>query len=256
MNSKGIKMKYVVLAFSVALLAILGFYGCGGNSTGPADNLGDLVVNLNNMSSNVGQKITIRLMSSDNVVQAEASLDVLEAANASIKIPDVLDDSNYHIDMYADVNDNGTYDPPPVDDAWRIDVPASGVVDFDYNENFQDIADPAFTYPGNSFTMNFFNFGPQGGKTIELRVIEVLENRTVGAYRLDKIPSSGAFTIYIPGIIVNGGGYAIAFYIDMNVNNEYDPPPEDEAWLINGGGTATGLTINFSHNTNWKDIDF
>ncbi len=256
MTRKEVKMKYFAPGLMIMLIAFLALYGCGDKSTGPSDNLRDLVLNLNNMDSNVGQKITVRVMSSDNVMESEAVIDVLESANGSIKVPNIIDDSTYHIDMYADANDNGSYDPPPVDDAWRVAVPASGVVNFTYNTDVTDIANPAFTTRGNSFIMNFFNFGPQAGKTVELRVLELPDNRTVGAYRLDEIPFSGVFTIYLPGIILNGSGYAIAFYIDMNVNDEYDPPPEDEAWLINGGGTSTGLEIDFTHNTNWKDIKF
>lgn len=255
MRIEGVKMKYIALAFAVMIVVVFGFYGCGGNSTGPSDNLKDLTLNLNNMTANVGQKITIQVLTSDNVLQATAVLDVLESANATVKIPSVIDNSTYHIDMYADVNDNASYDPPPIDDAWRIDVPASGVVNFTYNTNVTDIDVPSSTNRGDMFTMNFLNFVDQVGKTLELRVIEGAENRTVGVYRFDEIPNI-AFSLYIPGIILDGESYHVDFYIDMNVNDQYDPPPEDEAWSLPGIGNASGLSITFSHNINWKDIHF
>lgn len=248
-------MKYIALAVSFMIVAVIGFYGCGSNSTGPSDNLKDLTINLNNMTPNVGQKITIRVLTPDNVVQAVAVLDVLESANATVRIPNILEDSTYHIDMYADVNDNNSYDPPPVDDAWRIDVPSSGVVNFTYSSNATDIDIPAWADRGQLFTMNFLNFIDQVGKTMELRVIEGTENRTVGVYRFDAMPNI-AFSLYIPGIILDGESYHIDFYIDMNVNDQYDPPPEDEAWSLPANGGAAGLTLTFTHNINWTDIHF
>jgi hypothetical protein len=255
MRLKGVKMKYFALALSIMIAAVLGLYGCSSNSTGPSDNLKDLTLNLNNMNSNVGQEITIRVMSSDNVLQSQAIINVLESADASITIPNIIDDGSYHIDMFADVNDNGSYDPPPTDDAWRIDIPASGIVNFSYNTNVADISMPAFAARGNNFKLNLLNFVDEVGKTMELRVIEGSENRTVGAYRFDEIPNI-VFTVEIPGIILDGANYHIDFYIDMNVNNEYDPPPEDEAWSVSQKGTSSGLSFTFSHNIDWTDIHF
>jgi len=247
-------MKYVALAFSITIIALLGIYGCGDKSTGPSDNFRDLILNLNNMTSNVGQEITIQAVSADSVVKSEAIIHVLRSANETIKIPNIIDDSTYHIDMYADVDDDGLYSSS-ADESWRIAVPASGIVNFTRSADFVNIDDSTSAFPGNGFTMNFFNFGGLVGKTMELRVIDAINGHTAGAYRLDKIPGS-VFTIYIPGIIMNGTGYQIDFYIDMNVNNSYDPPPEDQAWRLGTSGTSTGININFSHNTNYKDIGF
>jgi hypothetical protein len=90
---------------------------------------------------------------------------------------------------------------------------------------------------------------------MEIRVIERESKRVVGFYRFDEIPNA-VFTAYLPQVIENDMPYQIDFYVDRNQTKSYDPPPEDHAWRIETIGTGSGLSINFSHNLDFTDIDF
>jgi hypothetical protein len=54
----------------------------------------------------------------------------------------IMPDSSYNIDFYADFNENGMYDVPPTDHAWRIvldDVNGDTTISFVHNTTFTDI---------------------------------------------------------------------------------------------------------------------
>jgi hypothetical protein len=63
--------------------------------------------------------------------------------------PRILEDGeDYHIDFYADHNENGQCDAPPADHAWRIsldEVRGPAERDFQHNTNFTEVCDSFVT---------------------------------------------------------------------------------------------------------------
>jgi hypothetical protein len=54
----------------------------------------------------------------------------------------LMPDTSYNVDFYVDFNDNGKYDVPPADHAWRIaldNVKGDTTLDFVHNTDFTDI---------------------------------------------------------------------------------------------------------------------
>lgn len=48
--------------------------------------------------------------------------------------------------------------------------------------------------------------------------------------------------------------FRMALYADKNNNLVYDLPDEDHAWRLVATGEATGLSLSFTHNTDFQDI--
>ena len=69
-------------------------------------------------------------------------LDSLVVPNFVISVPGILPGNNYRADFYADLNGNGTYDPPPIDHAWRVlfsDSTGNVAQNFSHNTIFTNI---------------------------------------------------------------------------------------------------------------------
>ncbi len=241
------------------LLSFIVLLSCGDDngSTGPDDNVnfGNLTLNLQNMMPNIGEKLFLRVISENDVLQLQATIDVIESPIQIVSIPDVLDLSSDHLELYVDFNQNGVYDAPPTDQAWRVDIPSNGNVSFSHNTNFTDISIPQYSFTGGPMILNFQNFTNYIGDLMEIRVIERETGRVVGFYRFNGIPNA-VFTAYLPQIIEDDRSYNIDFYVDRNQTKSYDPPPEDHAWRIETTGSNSGISINFSHNLDFTDIDF
>jgi hypothetical protein len=148
------------------------------------------------------------------------------------------------------------YDAPPTDHAWRLDIAASGdeTLAFMHNTDFTDIATPAVT-EAEDFTFMATDMSPHDGQRFELRVIEADSGRLVGRYVLGAIAAAD-FTLTLPGIVANGTDYQVDFHADLDNDGNYDPPPTDHAWRETGTADASGLTINFAHNTTFTDVQF
>lgn len=218
----------------------------------------DLTVRLRNMTPHVGQLVELRVLSSDDQLQARAVLDPLAAVDVDVVIPKAVPTGGGRLDFYADLNKNGKYDAPPADHAWRLVIAAGTdavTIDFSHNTSFTDISVPVVKEPGDKFLMKLTGMIPHVGQLFEVRVIEKATGRTVGGYRLGQV-SQPAFDVTIPGIIKSGTEYQIDFFADLNKNGKYDAPPADHAWRLTGTGGANGLTVEFTHNTSFTDTGF
>jgi hypothetical protein len=249
-------MRYLII--TIFLISGFIFLACDEESTNGPDGttFEDLTIQLTNMDPHLNNYMLFRVVDTNsNVIRGVIVLDSLRTANELIEMPDALTDDPHRLDFYADFNANGDYDAPPADHAWSMDIPQNGIVNFDHNTNFTDIAllDPIV--PGNDFNLIFTGFAPHISQLIEVRVIDIDFNRTVGVYRLDELEIVD-FTATIPGIIEDGRDYQVDFYADFNDNGIYDAPPTDHAWRIQGTGTSSGLTLHFDHNTNFTDVGF
>ena len=244
-----------------ATSALLALSGCG-DDDGPTDPGGgneppefrDLSLTLNSMNPHVGQRIEFRIVSDAGDLASRVFVDPLPGPNYVLNVPKSVEEGAHRLDFFADHNGNGGYDAPPTDHAWRIALGASGSLEpsFTHNTSFTDIGTPSGM---GDFSLELTGMTPHVGQLFELRVKDTESGQTVGQYRLGAVAGPD-FTLDIPGIIEMERSYTVDFYADLNGDGEYDAPPTDHAWRETGMGTASGLTIAFTHATNFTDIAF
>ncbi|MEZ4647901.1 MAG: hypothetical protein R3E97_03795 [Candidatus Eisenbacteria bacterium] len=245
----------------IAVSALLALSGCG-DDDGPTDppggneppELRDLSLTLNTMNPHVGQKLEFRVVSDGGDLESRIYLDPLPGPDYMLEVPKAVQEGGHRLDFFADHNGNGSYDAPPADHAWRIALGSTGSLapDFTHNTSFTDIGSPAGE---GDFSLVLTGMTPHVGQLFELRVKDTETGQTVGQYRLGAVLGAD-FTVDIPGVIETGRSYTVDFYADMNGDGEYDAPPADHAWRETGVGTASGLTVAFTHATNFTDIAF
>jgi hypothetical protein len=211
-----------------------------------------LTVNFTGMTPHVGRRFELRLV--DQLTRLEVGRTGLAAIPGpafAIEIPGLRAGGQYQLGFYVDDNGNGLYDPPPTDPAWRVAFtagPGDTTVDFDHTNDFTDIQWPY------RLTVNFLSFGPHLGETFQLRVVEQATGREVGRTRLDAIPVAD-FSVFVPGL-QPGVDYRVDFYADFNGNGVYDPPPADHAWRTTFTDTSGDVSMNYTHNVNFTDIEW
>lgn len=102
-----------------------------------------VTVNLSSMTPHLGRLFELRVVKVENSEEAgRFSLPSILVQNFSVFIPGIDLNKDYNIDFYADHNGNGTYNPPPVDHAWRLTFSsATGdyTANFTHNTTFTDI---------------------------------------------------------------------------------------------------------------------
>jgi hypothetical protein len=250
-------MRFYLLG--LALLLSLGVAGCSDddNPAQPqptADR--DLMVSLDGMTPHVGQLMEFRVATGNTLISAYV-LDPLPSATFAFTVKSSVPEGAHRFDFFADLSGNGSYDAPPTDHAWRLDLPASGavMVSFTHNTTFTDISDPPVSDSGLEFRLDLSGFNPHVGQLLEAKVVHIASGRVVGQYRLDEVPNPN-FDIEIRDIVQSGEEYNVDFYADLNGNGSYDAPPTDHAWRVTQTATVDGLEVSFAHNTNFTDIGF
>lgn len=104
-----------------------------------------LTVHFTAMTPHVGQKLTLFVREKaglylDTVVINEVTVPEFDISSWAIEST-----KSYMIDFWADLNKNGTYNAPPVDHAWRINldnVKSDTTIIFTHNTTFTDIMIP------------------------------------------------------------------------------------------------------------------
>jgi hypothetical protein len=105
-----------------------------------------LTLNFQNMTPHVGQRLELRIV--DQMRETEVArtvLDSIPAANFAVEIFALVEGNSYNVDFFVDFNQNGVYDAPPADHAWRLtlsNVTSDTIVDFVHNLEFTDISWP------------------------------------------------------------------------------------------------------------------
>jgi hypothetical protein len=158
---------------------------------------------------------------------------------------------NHIIDFYADFNENGYYDPPPADHAWRLlldDANGDTSLEFTHNTSFTDINWK------HELTVRFTSMNPHVGQELNLRVVKADNLDEIIRTKMDSIDAP-AFNVYLPAIMPEMN-HVVDFYVDFNENGQYDPPPVDHAWRLAIDNARGDTTLDFVHNTNFTDIQW
>ena len=244
-------------AGSAGMMGMAGSSGMAGAAGGSSLGLRDVTVEMSGMTPHVGQLMEFRIVDASDQLIFRGIVDDLPSVSYTFIAPNSTPEGAYRVDFYADLSGNRTYDPPPTDHAWTLAVPTTGdaVLPFAHNTTFDDIDDPPITELGADFTFNATAMTPHVGQLFELRVYDQQTGRLVGRYVLTSIAAAN-FSLVIPGIIVDGHDYRVDFFADFSNNGSYDAPPTDHAWRVTDTGTASGLTLDFSHNAAFTDVGF
>lgn len=206
---------------------------------------------LTNMNPHVGQKFEARVV--DLATGSEigrTSLSAITQPDFEVSIPGILPGHDYQLDFYADLNQNGLYDGPPADHAWREQFTSNGdvVVEFGHNTNFSNFEWPYL------FTLNLSNMNPHLGQKFEMRLVDNDSDNEAGRISLQGIILPD-FSVSIPGLRANGN-YRVDYYADLNQNGGYDAPPADHAWRDVLAFVAGDTALSFVHNTSFTDIQW
>ncbi len=212
-----------------------------------------LQINFMGMNPHIGQKLELRVVNKANRKEVgRTGVDMIPSADFSLNLMGVLEvGGSYQVDFYADFNNNGLYDPPPTDHAWRLNlnnVKGDTTLQFVHNINFVDIQ---WQY---LLTMNLTSMNPHVNQKFEMRVWDKNSGKEIGRETVGAIPSPD-FGVSIPGIKI-GGSYYVDFYADFNGNSLYDSPPTDHAWREEVNNVQGDTVLNFVHNINFTDIQW
>ena len=103
-----------------------------------------------------------------------------------------------------------------------------------------------------TMAINFNDMTPHVGQTLWLVAKDRDESEDV--LRMSRLIEE-SFAVEIPGIIA-GNDYRIEFFADHNGNGSYDDPPVDHAWRFDLDEVSATEVLDFTHNTDFKDIDW
>jgi plastocyanin len=216
-------------------------------STGNNDKY-NLTINFMGMTPHVDQILWLEVVDKNSEKEVERKKQIV-STDFSVDVSGIEKDHSYFVNFYADHNGNGSYDTPPVDHAWQLelnDVMGDTTLIFQHNTNFTDIMWE------NKLTVHFMNMTPHVGQTMKLAVTD--KNTGMELSRVTSIASVD-FMVDIYGI-ENGNSYNIDFYADHNGNGAYDVPPTDHAWRLELNDVANDTVLNFTHNTSFTDIQW
>lgn len=210
----------------------------------------NLIFKFQGMNPHIGQRLEVRLrdISQTGKEVGRVVVDAIATPDFTVNLPFLELGHSYLLDFFADLNQNGTYDAPPMDHAWRAtlsDVGGDEVMQFDHNTNFTDIG------ASGLLTVDFSGMNPHLGQMLELRVIDATTHKEIG--RIKQMVTVPDFEVAVPGL-KPGRIYRVDFFADLNQNGQYDAPPMDHAWREMVTGVTGDQTLSFAHNTNFTDI--
>lgn len=207
-----------------------------------------VVLNLSGMNPHVGQEIYFALIDalSGEVIDRESEI-VTESF--TVELSKNMSATTYHVDFFSDHNDNGYYDPPPTDHAWRLEfnnTMGDDTLDFVHNTNFTDVNWK------HRLRVRFSGMTPHLGQMLTLYVRDLETGTYLDTVVLVSIADAD-FDLE-SHIVETGRTYQVDFFADHNGNNSYDAPPTDHAWRLVTGVAMGDVDLEFIHNTNFTDI--
>lgn len=207
-----------------------------------------LTINFSGMNPHIGQDLWLRVEDVASGEEIFRGVDVVEASFSMI-VTGISSGNDYIIEMYADHNGNGRYDAPGDDHAWSLevnDVSGDETVDFVHNTNFTDIEWE------HAATVNLSGMNPHVGQEIYFALIETATGKVVDR---ESETVTESFSVVLDEL-ESGTGYHIDFFADHNGNGYYDAPSDDHAWRLNIESANGDEVFDFSHNTNFTDIEW
>jgi hypothetical protein len=211
-----------------------------------------LTVNFTSMTPHVGQLLELRV-ENNNTNEEVGRIKVLAVPSPDfqIQIVGLQLNTEYKVQFYADLNNNGIYNIPPTDHAWEItftNTTGDAIVDFSHNTTFTDIN---WKY---LLTVNLTLMTPHLGDLFQLRVVRQDNQVEIGRFTLLQVLVPD-FSVFIPEFEL-GHNYYIDFYADYSGNGLYDVPPIDHAWRLSFISNTGDFVQNFTHNTSFTDIQW
>lgn len=208
----------------------------------------ELTINFTGMNPHIGQDIWVRVEDTDSGEEIFRGKAIVEAS-FSMGVPGISAGNDYVVEMYADHNGNGRYDAPGEDHAWRLevnDVAGDESVDFVHNTNFTDIEWE------HAAIVRLTGMNPHVGQEIFFALIETSTGRVVDR---ESETVTESFSVVLDEL-ESGVGYHIDFFADHNGNGYYDAPADDHAWRLEIANANGDEVFDFSHNTNFTDIEW
>jgi hypothetical protein len=106
----------------------------------------ELTMNFQQFDPHINQRLELRVVDkADSAEVGRIVVPSIPASDFSLALYTLVEGHSYNIDFFADLNDNGVYDPPPADHAWRLtldNATQDTILTFTYNTNFTDILWP------------------------------------------------------------------------------------------------------------------
>jgi hypothetical protein len=102
-----------------------------------------LKVQFTGMTPHIGQLFELYVYDITNESYVDTiTINPVPGADFDVESHSIMAGNSYNIDFFADHNGNGSYDPPPDDHAWRIqlnDIQGDTTIGFTHNATFTDI---------------------------------------------------------------------------------------------------------------------
>jgi hypothetical protein len=216
-----------------------------------SNQLSNITINFSEMTPHAGQRLFLRVIDKYNFMEVGRTEIPSITANFNVQLKVILPGHSYYIDFFADHNNNGLYNAPPTDHAWRLELNnavGNDQLNFIHNTSFVDIKWPYL------LTLEFTGMTPHVGQLFEIKVEDNLTGMEVGRKRLEAITQAN-FNISVVGIEL-AKEYKVEFYADHNNNGIYNSPPSDHAWELKFENTSGNINLSFAHNTDFKDINW
>jgi len=101
-------------------------------------------------------------------------------------------------------------------------------------------------------TLNLSGMNPHIGQTLYLSVVDKNSGEEV---ERETATVSAEFSLQVSGI-EKDHSYFVNFFADFNTNGMYDAPPTDHAWQMEANNVSGNITLDFTHNTNFTNINW
>jgi plastocyanin len=148
-----------------------------------------LTVSFTAMTPHIGQMLSLYLRNATSGLYLDTVI-IASITTAAFEVNSwkIVPGNSYKIDFWADLNKNGTYNPPPTDHAWRIllnNVKSDTIISFVHNTTFTDIFSATSSQNLADQTNDFRLYPNPATQFIELKVPQSMKAiRTLKVYSI------------------------------------------------------------------------
>ena len=153
-----------------------------------------LTVHFMNMTPHVGQDFYLAVVDTATGIVL-STVDTVASEDFMLNVYGLEPGTAYNVDFWADFNENGMYDAPPADHAWRIQLDSivgDSTLMFTHNTDFTDIMWQKMMQ--NTLTVHFTGMTPHVGQDFHLAVIDTSNWMEVA--RVDTVASEDFMIMY------------------------------------------------------------